>query len=833
MKKTIVKNASLSLVCLLAVGGLVGLSKYSRNIAQVRAIGEIDLSILDSDYTAHDGETLTGTMTEHHKISIEDGATVTLHDVNINLYSYSDNKHQYPGIELLGDAKLILSGNNVVSTHHSNYAAIFVPNSKTITIDAVDNTASLELNAADSSSYHAYGSCGAGIGANDTTPCGNIIIEKGIINAYTCHGAGIGAGGFYDADCGSITINGGTITSYGDAGGGIGGTDTASAGNITINGGNVTAISNHYSAGIGGGKGQNCGDIRITGGIVTATGNGGFPGIGGGASCGNITIMDTVTLVTATKGQTSKYSVGPSVTTDPGDSTPDGTCGTITIGGEVREPITTNPFVYPILHTHDWSYTASGASITAECANADCPVTSGLTLTLVAPTNLGYDGTAKNASFQAGYDASAFNDATIVYKKDGVSISQCIDAGTYEASVTFKDATAKLEFTIEQADTPAHEIPTGLEAVYGNKLSSVTLPVCWSWKNPNDLVGNVGDRTHVAIFTPEDHNYKAVEENVIITVKKANPTYFVPTDIEAPYDVALSTIGLPEGFSWMDGTQKTSVWGENTFKGRYTPSDTINYNIIENIDIKVNVKWILVDPTAGDVSVTIDGGDSEFTVDISVKVQIKTEISTEQKRSNYAELGKKYINKNEDIGAIYDVKLIRTIDGVEQEIQPSDIKAGTKILISMGLPNNLIGKSFRLLHIHSSDDVEEINASKYAVTGDRKTVMLETERLSEFAFIVASTGDNGFIYDDGNPNGGIPGWAIALIIVGSILLLCLLCFFLLFFVFNKWIKKDDKAIRAVKFGKKDNKVRLLVMPFRFEYREEAEVFDTKQEALKE
>ena len=828
MKKTMVKNASLSLVCLLGVGGIAGLSKYSRNIVQVRAIGEIDLSTLDSDYTAHDGETLTGTMTEHHKISIDDGATVTLQDVNINLYSYYDDSHKYAGIELLGDAKLILSGNNVVSTHYSNNAAIFVPNNKTITIDAVDDTASLELNAADPNFYntHAYGSCGAGIGANDTTPCGNIVIEKGIINAYSSHGAGIGAGGFYGGDCGSITINGGTITSYGDTGGGIGGTDTASAGNITINGGNVTAIGNYYVAGIGGGKGHNCGDILITGGTVTATGNGGFPGIGGGASCGNITIMDTVALVTATKGETSMYSVGPSVTTDAGDETPDGTCGTITIGGEATEPITTNPFVYPILHTHDWSYTASGASITAECGNADCPVTSGLTLTLVAPTSLVYDGTAKTASFQAGYDATAFKDATIVYKKEDVSVSQCIDAGTYEASVTFKDATAKLEFTIEQADTPAHDTPTGLNATYGDTLSSVTLPEHWSWKNPTDKVGNAGERTHVAIYTPANPNYKPSEETLTVAVAKANPTYVVPSTIDVPYDVELSTIGLPEGFSWMDGSQKTSTWGENAFKAKYTPNDTVNYNIVENIDIKVNVKWILVDPTEDDVSVTIKDGETGYNVDISVKVEVKTEVTVDEKRTKYASIGREFIKQDEDINAIYSVKLIRTVNGVQTEIQPSDIKEGTKIIVSMPVPEQLVSKPFRLLEIFSTTEAKEME--NYALSKDGKTLVVEVDRMGEFAFVSHTDVPNGFDYST-----GLPGWAITLIIVGSILLLCLLCFFLLFFVFNKWIRKDNKALRAVKFGKKDNKVRLLVMPFRFEYREEAEVFDTKQEALKE
>lgn len=675
------------------------------------------------------------------------------------------------------------------------------------------------------------------IGANSKGECGDITINGGTLNITAAwNTAAIGSGS--DATCGDITILDGDITATGGdyspaIGAGAGDETGSSCGDITISGGTVNAYGGIRASAIGAGqrKGSACEDILINGGTVTATATDKYcPGIGTSRSesiVGNITVTSTVNLLTVTRGNDCVQTIGKS-NYDPSTS-----CGTVTIGGEAYYP-TNNPFVFPIAHEHSWSYAADGASITATCATSDCPITTGLTLSLVAPTNLVFDGSAKTASFEAGYSSEAFGTPSISYFKNESSVASCVDAGAYEARVTVGGATAKVQFEITQATPTGYDIPTGLEAVYGDKLSSVALPEHWSWKNPNDLVGNVGNQIHIAIYTPEDPNYKAVEENVTISVSKANPTYVVPSTIDAPYDVALSTIGLPEGFSWMDGTQKTSTWGENTFKAKYTPSDTVNYNIVENIDIKVNVKWILVDPTAGDVSVTIDGGDSEFTVDISVKVQIKTEISTEQKRSNYAELGKKYINKNEDIGAIYDVKLIRTIDGVEQEIQPSDIKAGTKILISMGLPTNLIGKSFRLLHIHSSDDVEEINASKYAVTGDGKTVMLETERLSEFAFIVASTGDNGFIYDDGNPNGGIPGWAIALIIIGSVLLLLGVVYALLFFVFNKWIKKEDKAVRVLPFtlGKKDELFRVMAFPFKCEYRKENEIFKTKKDALK-
>lgn len=79
-----------------------------------------------------------------------------------------------------------------------------------------------------------------------------------------------------------------------------------------------------------------------------------------------------------------------------------------------------------------------------------------------------------------------------------------------------------------------------------------------------------------------------------------------------------------------------------------------------------------------------------------------------------------------------------------------------------------------------------------------------------------------------------PGWAIALIIIGGIILLAAIAYVLLFFVLNKWIKIGDKAVRAFKlFGlKKDGKPLVWGFPFKFVTREESEIFKTKEDALK-
>ena len=108
-------------------------------------------------------------------------------------------------------------------------------------------------------------------------------------------------------------------------------------------------------------------------------------------------------------------------------------------------------FVYPYTysHTHDWTYTANGNKITATCANENCDVTEGLTLTLNPPTRgIYYDGFPKYATISEGYNKDAFGTPTIKYYKDGQEVSRCVKVGTYEARVTVGGVTAKASFQV-------------------------------------------------------------------------------------------------------------------------------------------------------------------------------------------------------------------------------------------------------------------------------------------------------------------------------------------------------------------------------------------------
>ena len=167
-----------------------------------------------------------------------------------------------------------------------------------------------------------------------------IILKDGSTNTLTGTGAAYPALSIGDANT-TLTIQGSTgvlNATSGDWCAGIGGgysNTNNTCGNIRIEGGVITAQGGYNGAGIGSDAGlATCGDIIITGGTITAKGGNGAAGIGAGygmtdpAVCGAITIANTVTKVTATKGEYAPHSIGKGF----GD---EASCGTVTIGGTV------------------------------------------------------------------------------------------------------------------------------------------------------------------------------------------------------------------------------------------------------------------------------------------------------------------------------------------------------------------------------------------------------------------------------------------------------------------------------------------------------------------
>ena len=263
--------------------------KYSgtKKVKSVKAVKKAaaapagtDLSTINANYTASNGETLTGTLANNVKISIADGATVILNGVNITNLG---NNCDWAGINCLGDATIILSGTNTVSagidgSGLNNYPGIYVPSGSMLTIQGDGSLTAYSVSDPDISG-----------------------------------GAGIGGG--FQIGCGDIVIAGGTITATGGSfAAAIGGAQEGDCGNITISDGTITATGGSWAPAIGGGLSSTCGTITITDGVtsVTATKDATYPGpnsIGAGdnGTCGTVTIGGVVGAIT-----TSPYTYTPS-----------------------------------------------------------------------------------------------------------------------------------------------------------------------------------------------------------------------------------------------------------------------------------------------------------------------------------------------------------------------------------------------------------------------------------------------------------------------------------------------------------------------------------------
>ncbi|MBQ5563514.1 MAG: hypothetical protein IIT39_09010, partial [Clostridia bacterium] len=264
-------------------------------------------------------------------------------------------------------------------------------------------------------------------------------------------------------------------------------------------------------------------------------------------------------------------------------------------------------------HTHSFSYSASASTITAECSNSDgnCTLQNNkVTLIIKKPQKIKFDdGQSPLASFTG---LNSFNSATgenisesdIRYEGRNntdypKSIVAPTDPGQYKATITIEGATAYVNYEIKKATPTITTIPTASDITYGQTLENSTLSggkasvegvFEWADTTIKPKVSDSKKTEYDVVFTPDDsENYNSVVFKITLTINKADPEFEVPTGLTAVCGNTLADLTLPKGWAWADNTQDVGTAGNNIFKANYTPDDTDNYNIAENIDVTVAV----------------------------------------------------------------------------------------------------------------------------------------------------------------------------------------------------------------------------------------------------
>ena len=171
-----------------------------------------------------------------------------------------------------------------------------------------------------------------------------------------------------------------------------------------------------------------------------------------------------------------------------------------------------------------------------------------------------------------------------------------IDVGTYTAvaSTTNKNYTLtnnRQDYKIVAKEVKVTWIYRGDYTYDGNEHIPTALVEDDVEITVNVKEGNAIDAgTYTAVAVTSNGNYTLTNSTLDYKILKAQPSYTIPTDLEAEEGQTLGDIELPEGFTFDEDTTKVLDDGEYTTTVTYTPEDTKNYDVVEGIEVTINVK---------------------------------------------------------------------------------------------------------------------------------------------------------------------------------------------------------------------------------------------------
>ena len=188
--------------------------------------------------------------------------------------------------------------------------------------------------------------------------------------------------------------------------------------------------------------------------------------------------------------------------------------------------------------TARWTLDAPTVTLTADKNN----VTYGTEITLTATATHAASVTYAYEWYKSGVKLDNSGNT--------LTLKTVAESGSYTVKVTASDGSqsktvesSAVSVTITKA-TPDYTVPSGLTATYGDRLSSIELPNGWAWDDGSALVGNAGERSHSATFTPTDTaNYDTVKQNITVQVNRAALTPTVGSVADKIYDGDTSTTG--------------------------------------------------------------------------------------------------------------------------------------------------------------------------------------------------------------------------------------------------------------------------------------------------
>jgi len=236
-----------------------------------------------------------------------------------------------------------------------------------------------------------------------------------------------------------------------------------------------------------------------------------------------------------------------------------------------------------------------------------------------------YDGNPKMPTGTISVNAGTVNvsDLEVKYQGTGTtsynSATAPTNAGTYTVTYKVPDTntnytgTFSVAFTIKKAQLDKVTLVKDTFEYTGNEIVPQDSNFDLNKMNfSGDIKAtNVGNYS-ITVSLKDKDNYEwkdGTTTDVVInwSITQATPEFTVPTGLTGVKGDFLSSITLPAGFTWNNPSELLTA-GTHTYKATYTPTDTINYKTVTDIEISVVVKNKFV------LSGVVNGGNGTISV---------------------------------------------------------------------------------------------------------------------------------------------------------------------------------------------------------------------------
>lgn len=138
--------------------------------------------------------------------------------------------------------------------------------------------------------------------------------------------------------------------------------------------------------------------------------------------------------------------------------------------------------------------------------------------------------------------------------------------------------------------------PTGTLLIEDDKVDISELEVLYEGvgtTNYNSSNPPINAGVYKVTYKIPDSNEKYYGSvTYVFEILKSNPAYVLPTNLFGIVGNQLNSISLPVGFAWKNENHVMDVLGNRIFLVTYTPQDTDNYNVIEDLEVIVYVKGL-------------------------------------------------------------------------------------------------------------------------------------------------------------------------------------------------------------------------------------------------